>query len=127
MTPTFLSTRGELNATMVWQMSFKRVAMILMTRHLVGVAQSVRLTPYAVRNLSLTPTFAGKDFDFSSSTFFADDAPAKSSAPEPRQNAFDRDPLLESRSHVTGEFVPRDSLAFYKLFSPPQRGHLKTY
>jgi len=47
----------------------------------------------------------GKDFDFSQSTFFVDDAPAKPSALEPRQNAFDRDPLLDSRSQLTGECI----------------------
>lgn len=43
----------------------------------------------------------GKDFDFSQSAFFVDDVPAKSPAPELRQNAFDRDPLLVSRPQAT--------------------------
>jgi len=76
--------------------------MILTTRPLAGLAQSVRLTPSAPRTHCSRRFPAGKDFDFSQS-FFADDAPTKLPAPEPRQNAFDRDPLLDSRSHLAGE------------------------
>ena len=103
MAPTFLSTPGEPDATMAWEMLSRRVVMISTTRPLEGLAQSVRLIPSAPRVYASHHFFVGKDFDFSQS-FFADDAPAKQPAPEPRQNAFDRDPLLDSRSHLASEY-----------------------
>ena len=95
--------------------------MIVMTRRLAALAQSVRLAPLRCQKPCRSRYFfAGKDFDFASQTFFAGDAPAKSPAPEQRQHAFGRDPLLESRLHPTGECAARPSLVFYKLFfSPP--------
>ena len=59
---------------------------------------------------------SGKDFDFSQSAFFVDDAPAKPSALEPRQSAFDRDPLLDSRSQLTSECITCGSFIFYNFF-----------
>lgn len=58
--------------------------------------------PCALGNLQPTLLFIGKDFDFSQPTFFADDTAVKQSAPDPRKNAFDRDPLLDSRSQLVG-------------------------
>ena len=60
---------------------------------------------------------SGKDFDFSQSAFFVDDAPAKPSALEPRQSAFDRDPLLDSRSQLTSKCITCGSFIFYNFFS----------
>jgi DNA topoisomerase 2-associated protein PAT1 len=60
--------------------------------------------------------FAGKDYDFSQSAFFADDAPTKPLALEPRQNAFDRDPLLDSRPQLNCKSITRDSFIVYNFF-----------
>ena len=61
--------------------------------------------PLYASHLPRRSFFVGKDFDFSKSTFFADDAPVTQPAPEPRQNTFDRDPLLDSRSHLACEYT----------------------
>jgi len=70
-----------------------------------GGTEPVGASPYALENPLLTLFFVGKDFDFSQAGqagFFADDAPGiQSTASQPRQNTFDRNPLLESRSHLT--------------------------
>lgn len=52
--------------------------------------------------------------------------PVKSSAQEPQQNTFGRDPLLDSRPYLACEWTACDTLALYKLFSfVLQHGNLK--
>ena len=91
--------------------------MILTTRLLAGVAQLVRPTPRTPRNSRLTLFAVGKDFDFSQPTFFTDDTSVNPSAPEPRQNAFDRDPLLDLRPNLTGQCASCDLSAPCKFSS----------